>query len=176
MLKVEEPKDLTRDILKSETCAFSCPELKLEINPGTLGGRFTTVEGLLTQVRDDLHAQIFDTSGYGGSGGDSISVDAKEQWDSFFADVDQAIKGVKKFTVILKDPMACSYVQNLRAPDDDPQLTIEDYERTEEEEEELGLLDIKTEGYEVDTKGKMGPGSEKITSETAPSSKQADER
>ena len=58
----------------------------------------------------------------------------------------------------------------------DPQLTIEDYERTEEEEEELGLLDIKTEGYEVDTKDEKDPGAERVTSETASPSKQPEER
>ena len=33
---------------------------------------------------------------------------------------------------------------------EDPQILHEDYERTEEEMEELGLLDMKTEGYEND--------------------------
>ena len=50
VLTVEDSTDLARDILKSETCGLECPELKLQVNPGTLGGRFTTVEGLLTQV------------------------------------------------------------------------------------------------------------------------------
>ncbi len=30
------------------------PELDFEVQSGTLGGRFTTVEGLLAQVRDQL--------------------------------------------------------------------------------------------------------------------------
>lgn len=40
-----------------------------------------------------------------------------------------------------------SYIQNLYAPDPDPNLTIEEYERTWHESEELGLNDIKTEEY-----------------------------
>ncbi|ERF74373.1 hypothetical protein EPUS_02060 [Endocarpon pusillum Z07020] len=69
-LRVENTADLSRDILKSETAALKSPELGLEVQPGTLGGRFTTVEGLLTQVRDQLHGQIFDIeSRNGGSGG-----------------------------------------------------------------------------------------------------------
>ena len=43
--------------------------------------------------------------------------------------------------------------QNLYAPDPDPHLTVERYKRTWEQDEELGLNDIKTENYgEVEEK------------------------
>jgi zinc finger protein len=147
ILKVEGPTDLGRDILKSESCALECPELNLSVNPGTLGGRFTTVEGLLTQVRDDLHQQIFDVGDAAGAGGDSLESEAKGKWKAFFDGLGEAIKGKRKFTVVLKDPLASSYVQNLCSPDPDPQIETEDYVRTVEEEEDLGLSDMKTEGY-----------------------------
>ncbi|OTB12057.1 hypothetical protein K445DRAFT_67248 [Daldinia sp. EC12] len=148
-LRVENAEDLARDILKSESCSLECPELNLQVNPGTLGGRFTTVEGLLTQVRNDLHSQIFETGT--SEGGDSLSENEKSQWTKFFQDIDAAIKGEKKFTVILTDPLASSYVQKAVDPgQDDPQITTEDYQRTDEEEEDLGLRDMKTEGYEAD--------------------------
>lgn len=150
-LKVQKPEDLGRDILKSESCALECPELNLSVNPGTLGGRFTTVEGLLTQVRDDLHQQIFDVGDDTGAGGDSLPSEAKTNWANFFNGIDAAIRGETKFTVILTDPLASSYVQNLCSPEEDPQITSEEYERTDEEEEDLGLKDMKTEGYENDT-------------------------
>jgi len=146
-LKVERASDLGRDILKSESCALECPELNLSVNPGTLGGRFTTVEGLLTQVRDDLHQQIFDVGDEVGAGGDSLPSEAKKNWKVFFDGVNEAIKGERKFTVVLTDPLASSYVQNLCSPEKDPQISEEDYERTTEEEEDLGLADMKTEGY-----------------------------
>ncbi|KAE8453558.1 hypothetical protein EG329_010419 [Mollisiaceae sp. DMI_Dod_QoI] len=147
ILRVEGPTDLARDILKSESCALECPELNLSVNPGTLGGRFTTVEGLLTQVRDDLHQQIFDVDDSADAGGDSLPSESKQTWKTFFDGLGEAIKGERKFTVVLKDPLASSYVQNLCSPDDDPQITTEEYERTAEEEEDLGLADMKTEGY-----------------------------
>jgi len=153
-LTVEDSTDLARDILKSETCGLECPELKLQVNPGTLGGRFTTVEGLLTQVRDDLRSQIFEANGAPGQqpnagGGDSLSADEKAQWDDFFGGLDDAIAGRRPFTVILTDPFASSFVQpNTDDPNADPKIKKETYERTEEEEEELGLRDMKTEGYE----------------------------
>ncbi|PHH76784.1 hypothetical protein CDD82_3851 [Ophiocordyceps australis] len=158
-LEVNGPTDLARDILKSETCALECPQLKLHVNPGTLGGRFTTVEGLLTQVRNDLHGQIFQAArtdagreaSAASSGGDSLSTQDKQQWDSFFTDLDAAIAGHKPFTLILTDPFASSFVQPLAdAPDSDDSITREAYHRTDQEEEELGLRDMKTEGYEQD--------------------------
>jgi zinc finger protein len=145
-LQVERPEDLARDILKSESCFLECPELSLSVNPGTLGGRFTTVEGLLTQVRDDLHQQIFD---FDDEAGDSLPSEDKANWEKFFEGIDAAIKGEIKFRVILTDPLARSYIQNLCSPND-PQITTEDYERTLQEEEELGLTDMKIEGYMID--------------------------
>ena len=53
-------------------------------------------------------------------------------------------------TIVLDDPCGNSYVQNYSAPEPDPQIKVEDYERTEEEKEELGLNDMQTENYEQD--------------------------
>jgi zinc finger protein len=141
---VDTKEDLSRDILKAESCAMSCPELNLSVEPGTLGGRFTTVEGILTQVRDDLKSSIYDT----GAGGDSMATTAKSKWGDFFDKLTAAINGEVKFTITLEDPLASSYVQSFTAPEPDPKITMEDYDRTEEEMESLGLNDMKTENYE----------------------------
>ncbi|KAF4510950.1 hypothetical protein G6O67_002794 [Ophiocordyceps sinensis] len=159
-LRVDGPVDLARDILKSETCGMECPELNLEVNPGTLGGRFTTVEGLLTQVRNDLHGQIFEASGPGGAGagGDSLAATERDRWRAFFDGLDAATRGDTAFTVVLTDPFASSFVQPLvDPPAPDPKITREAYDRTAEEEEELGLRDMKTEGYEAPDKEEAQP-------------------
>ncbi|KAF1944473.1 zinc finger protein zpr1 [Clathrospora elynae] len=151
-VNINTKEDLSRDILKAESCAMSCTELNLSVEPGTLGGRFTTIEGLLTQVRDDLKSSIFDTS----DAGDSMDSGSKGKWATFFANLAAAINGDAKFTLVLEDPLASSYVQSFTAPEPDPQIKVEDYERTEEEKEDLGLNDMKTEGYEEEhaaTKG-----------------------
>lgn len=147
ILTVEDPSDLARDILKSESCALECPELSLSVNPGTLGGRFTTVEGLLTQVRNDLHQHIFNVGENENNTSDSLSSETIITWTNFFHQLDEAINGKRKFTVVLTDPLGSSYVQNLCLPHDDPHLKTEEYERTQEEEDDLGLTDMKTEGY-----------------------------
>ena len=143
-LEVTESGDLQRDILKSETCLVRIPACQVEVQPGTMGGRFTTVEGLLTQIRDDLHGSIFDMDDTDGSGGDSMPEEKKRTWKEFFTQLDKAINAEIKYTILLEDPLANSYVQSLCAPDPDPQITTEEYERTGEEEEELGLRDMKT--------------------------------
>lgn len=78
-LKVEDIDDLSRDILKvcsntpvegvyvilnfqSETCSLSIPEISLALQGGTLGGRFTTMEGILDQVYDELNEKVYMTS------------------------------------------------------------------------------------------------------------------
>ena len=57
----------------------------------------------------------------------------------------------RPFTLILDDPLANSYLQNLYAPDSDPNLEIVVYDRSWEQNEELGLNDIKVEGYSADS-------------------------
>ena len=50
---------------------------------------------------------------------------------------------------MLTDPLASSYVQSLADPPAvDEAITKTSYTRTDEEEEDLGLKDIKVEGYE----------------------------
>lgn len=151
-LRIENQVDLSRDILKSESCELQSSDLGLEVQPGTLGGRFTTVEGLLTQVRDQLRGQIFDVEdGPGLKAGDSMTDETKTRWDTFFGRLDRALKADFVFSITLVDPLANSFVQkNTDGDEPDPQITIEEYERTEEEMEELGLNDMKTEGYHMD--------------------------
>ena len=151
-LQVQNKEDLSRDILKSESAVLECPELQLRVEPGTMGGRFTTVEGILTQIKRDLRAQAFGledgdaTIPTGDS--NSMAAESRQAWDFFFENLSGAIDGKKAFTLALVDPLASSYVQSLTAPEPDPQIEVQDYERTGQEEEHLGLKDIKTEGYE----------------------------
>ena len=147
-LEVKTIEDMSRDILKSESCILKSHDLGLEVQPGTLGGRFTTVEGLLTQMRNQLHGQIFDAGNEDLPGGDSMAAETKSNWNSFFDKLDAAIKAEFPYSIILEDPLANSFVQLNVDSGEDPQVRTEEYERTEDEMEELGLNDMKTEGYE----------------------------
>jgi zinc finger protein len=136
-LRVTEKDDLARDILKSETCGLTIPELELNLVPGTLGGRFTTIEGLLSQVHDELHSRVFTETS------DSMDKETLERWEKFLGRLKTAIEGDTVFHVIMEDPLAASYIQNVYAPDEDPNMVIEDFERTEQQNEDLGITDMR---------------------------------
>jgi len=140
-LKVEDSEDLSRDILKSESCGLQIPEIELVLQPGTLGGRFTTLEGLLDQVYEELSDKLL-------MSGDSMTGD-RQVFVKFLANLKAVKSAEQPFTLILEDPLANSYLQNLYAPDPDPNMTIETFERTWEQNEDLGLNDMKVEGYET---------------------------
>ncbi|CCH62518.1 hypothetical protein TBLA_0H02330 [Henningerozyma blattae CBS 6284] len=133
----DDAADLSRDILKSETCSMVVPELNLDIQEGTLGGRFTTLEGLLRQVYEELEARVFSQTS------DSMDEETKKRWMDFFAKLKEAIAGKLNFTVIMTDPLAGSYIQNVYAPDEDPNMKIEDFVRTDRQNEDLGLTNME---------------------------------
>ncbi|ANB14902.1 Zpr1p [Sugiyamaella lignohabitans] len=135
-LRIDDADDLARDILKSETCGLVIPELDLDLTPGTLGGRFTTVEGLLRQVHEELETRVFTETS------DSMDTTTLNRWKNFLARLMAAINGEIKFTIVMEDPLAASYIQNVYAPDPDPNMEIEDYERTHDQNEDLGLNDM----------------------------------
>nr|CAG8434212.1 3387_t:CDS:2 [Entrophospora candida] len=138
-LKILDLEDMSRDILKSETCGLSIPEIELELLSGTLGGRFTTVEGLLKQIYDQLEGTTPFISG------DSVKDESKRSFGTFINELKKVINcEVLPVTLILDDPLANSYIQNPNAPDPDPNMEIEMYERTWEQNEVLGLHDMNS--------------------------------
>ncbi|XP_050360188.1 zinc finger protein ZPR1 isoform X1 [Nymphalis io] len=144
-VRIANREDFSRDVLKSETCSMSIPELDLEVGGRALGGRFSTAEGLvratLEQIKDAPTLQ-----------GDAPKL-AKENLERFTEKLQEVIDGKRAITLILDDPAGNSYVQNLN---DDPAtfddgLKVTRYERTYEQNDELGLNDMKTEGYDVES-------------------------
>ncbi|KAI8074217.1 ZPR1 zinc-finger domain-containing protein [Gilbertella persicaria] len=146
-LNITDAEDLSRDILKSETCGLTIPEINLELTQGTLGGRFTTVEGLLRQVHTELRERASFIEGDSGTDPEKI------KWSTFLQNLTDVADG-KRFpvTLIIDDPLSNSYLQNLYAPDPDPEMVIEEYERSWETNEDLGLNDMKLDNYEEDAK------------------------
>ncbi|XP_071957495.1 zinc finger protein ZPR1-like [Antedon mediterranea] len=142
-LNITDPIDLNRDVLKSETCTLKIPSLEFELCSGTLGGKFTTLEGLLTDVKGQL-SQI-NTFKLGDSSQPSDNVKMKE----FLEKLDKIISGQSNVSIILDDPAGNSYLQNLYAPEQDPELTVRRYTRTHEQMEELGLDQISTDNYQA---------------------------
>lgn len=55
-LLIADEEDMSRDLLKSDSARVSLPELELDTMSGTLGGRFTTVEGILGLIKDQVRS------------------------------------------------------------------------------------------------------------------------
>lgn len=57
-LKAKSENDLKRDVFKSETASLEIPEIELEMSYGTLGGVYTTVEGILDKMLKHLEENV----------------------------------------------------------------------------------------------------------------------
>ncbi|KAJ8603922.1 hypothetical protein CTAYLR_009716 [Chrysophaeum taylorii] len=164
-LACRDARDLRRDILKSDTASLEIPDLGLQLTRGTLGSIYTTVEGALQKIRASL------AEGNPFAAGDSADPDAKERFREFLARLDALVEGTTfPFELHLSDPLANSFIGPRRSDavghdplatfeeeesqreedddddDDDDGLEVREYDRTWEEEEELGLHDIDTAG------------------------------
>lgn len=156
-LLVTSKDDLSRDLLKGESCGISVPELDLQLDAYTLGGRFTTIEGLLVQIRDELHSRFPYLSGdsdllqHSAEKGDRRQDDADDgdergtKMREFLRKLQQCIDQDLPFHFVMDDPLGGSYLQNPYAPDADPNMLVEDYERSYDQNEMLGLNDMDVE-------------------------------
>ncbi|KAE8663102.1 zinc finger protein ZPR1 isoform X2 [Hibiscus syriacus] len=138
-LCVKNVNDLSRDVIKSDTASVKVPELELELASGTLGGIVTTVEGLITKISESLERV------HGFTFGDSLDESKKNKWLDFKASLNKILSMSEPWTLVLDDALANSFI----APTtddikDDHQLIFEEYERSLEQNEELGLNDIDT--------------------------------
>ncbi|KAG0566349.1 hypothetical protein KC19_7G057100 [Ceratodon purpureus] len=138
-LVIKSTRDLSRDVIKSDTASVEIPELELELSAGTLGGLVTTVEGLLSNISESLKRV------HGFSVGDSAEAWKKSKWQEFDLHLQKLLRAEEQFTLVLDDALANSFIAP--ATDDfesDTQLTSEEYERTFEQNEDLGLNDMDT--------------------------------
>jgi zinc finger protein len=178
ILKATCQDDLGREVLKSDTAGIEIPEVELELDEGGLDGLYTTVEGLLEKLHDRLKGANPFQSGdaakkqhLSNDGGEFSKPSLSAQRYMEFLD---NLKGLKEgrgfpFTLIISDPLSNSFVGPipsdaialaLQAEKDgnndcyhqyvDKYMEIEEYERTFDQNEILGLNDIKTENYQID--------------------------
>ncbi|XP_035007459.1 zinc finger protein ZPR1 [Hippoglossus stenolepis] len=141
-LHITDPSDMSRDLLKSETCFVLIPELDFELGMAALGGKFTTLEGLLKDIKDLIVSKNPFICG------DSVASDRMRKLAEFGEKIEDVIAVRRDVHLILDDPAGNSYMQNVYAPDPDPEMTYERYTRTFEQNEDLGLNGMMTEGYQ----------------------------
>ncbi|KAH3766532.1 nucleolar zincfinger protein [Pelomyxa schiedti] len=164
-LQVRGKADLDRSFLKSDTASLRIPEVDLELGEGSLGGKFTTVEGILTDILTQLENLPF-------VGGDSAEAPTRARMQSLLASMKEFRDGTAPFTLIVDDPLANSHIQRLDVDDSEPSSSsssstteptsatpsttvvsrdsnfeVIDYERSMDQNDRLGLLDMNTENY-----------------------------
>ncbi|GJD11556.1 Zinc finger protein ZPR1 [Galdieria sulphuraria] len=118
-LHAQNEDDLSRSVLLSDTCHIMVPELSLQVE-GSSFCKWSTVEGIFKDIAENMENQ------YSFLLGDSMKPEQREKWQSFLQHLNRIANGEEwEFTLILDDPAGNSYIQNICAPEQDPQLEIE---------------------------------------------------
>ena len=125
---------MNRDLFKSDSCVLEIPEIDFSMAPGSLDSMYTTVEGLLVKLHDSLKEN--NPFGIGDSS-------TNTKYLEFLTSINE-LKEFKRgpFTIIMDDAISNCFIYNPNAPEADPQIEIKVYERTEEQNDELGINDM----------------------------------
>ena len=153
-LTVLSSDDLKRDVLKSDSAMVTIPELDLELGHGTLGGVYTTVEGLMNKIFTNLRDNNPFAVGDSATQHHSEELGTNPRFLSFLDNLQAFAKGEHlPFTLIIRDPLGNSFISaplgSFLPPEADVNLTMQDFERSFDENEEFGLNDINTRDFET---------------------------
>jgi zinc finger protein len=126
---VENGEDLSRQLIKSDTCVFRIEDLDLEVPPGR--GQLTNVEGILSLIAQDLSEK---------------QEERKEAIPEVFQKIEIIIQSLKAmaegtnfpFTITADDPAGNSWVEP-SPTDGRGKMVRSDYNRTTEQNTALGL-------------------------------------
>ena len=101
-LKIETKNDLNRQVIKSDYC--SCKFVELDIEIPAKRGQFTNVEGLLTQIKEDLAADQ--------PARKAVDPVMHDKIEEVIAKLTAAINGeILPLTLIVDDPSGNSWVE-----------------------------------------------------------------
>ena len=140
-LRVGSDADLKREVVISDAATVRLPALEMEVQAV---GRYTTVEGLVTGLASGLaHAAIVSEAGEP-DGGVLGSIEGKIT--ALLADC-----ATSPFAVEISDPLALSFIAEPSLADSEAAaaagvLELEEWERSEEENLDLGLIDAHSAG------------------------------
>ena len=154
-LRAETLNDMSRDVIKSDTACVALPEIEFELQESGLG-LCTTVEGLLLKMHDDLkESNPFASAGDGSSS--SSSSTTQDKFEMFLTKLKSIVEGkCFPFTLVITDPLSNSFVgpipengeqfvhSNYPIIPHDKGITIEEFQRSHEQNENLGLNDVRT--------------------------------
>ncbi|KYN97349.1 putative zinc finger protein [Plasmodium gaboni] len=159
-LTVNNKNDLNRFVIKSETASINIPVVELTSDYGTLGGTLTTVEGLIMKIIESLEEKFkfllgdsnINTHQYEN---ENIPDAVNNNVDTTSSKIRELIKKLYKlckteefcpYDLIIDDIASNSYISS-DVVGEDPNLNEEEYERTYEQNDMLGLTSMQTENY-----------------------------
>ncbi|EUD68673.1 zinc finger protein [Plasmodium inui San Antonio 1] len=166
-LTVRSKSDLNRFVIKSETASIHIPIVDLTSDYGILGGSLTTVEGLILKIIESLEDKFkfllgdssTKTQGYDQGGeqtNDNALPKSQIKNEEFITSKIKSLIGnlyklckteeLCPFDFVIDDIASNSYISS----DDimhDENLKEEEYERTFEQNDMLGLTSMNTENY-----------------------------
>ena len=174
-LAVDSAEDLAREVLKSDTAGVAIPEIEMKLEEGGLDGLYSTVEGLIRRMHERLAST--NPFGTGDSavkqhrdndGGAFSEMSPRQVKYVEFMDRLKSMADGKflPFTFIIDDPLSNSFIGPIASVANalalqaekegnkvcygnytDSSINIEEYTRSFEQNEMLGLNDIQTENY-----------------------------
>ncbi|KAJ3242158.1 NAD-dependent protein deacetylase sirtuin-2 [Chytriomyces hyalinus] len=145
---VRNEASLTREVLKAETCSFRIPELDLDLTTASMGTQFMSLRALIKAVYQEIERTAAPLSVAFAS--DPKAEQRRGIFERLLAKLTKALNVETPYTIVLDDPLGTSFLQNIYAPDPDPDLTTETYERTVEQNEDYGLNDLNVDDYQND--------------------------
>merc|ERR1719412_363603 len=128
---IRNERDLCRQVVKSDHATLSVPEIELEIPPRGQKGEVSTVEGVLQRTVAGLEQDQPVRR--------HLDPDGAAQIDEFLGRIRACLALASPFTLQLDDPSGNSFIENPAAPGPDPGRETEQYERTREQDHQLGL-------------------------------------
>eukprot|EP01129_Flabellula_baltica_P013258 TRINITY_DN6126_c0_g2_i1.p1 TRINITY_DN6126_c0_g2~~TRINITY_DN6126_c0_g2_i1.p1 ORF type:complete len:465 (+),score=139.47 TRINITY_DN6126_c0_g2_i1:40-1395(+) len=130
-LRINDVEDLNRQLVKSDYAYVYLPELDFEIPSETQKGILSTVEGILTQARDNIaHLQPVRRE---------VDPENAQKIDEFLDKLQACIDIDHPFIIIVDDYSGNSFIENPFAPAEDPEMIVTYYERSREQDESLGI-------------------------------------
>eukprot|EP00520_Triparma_pacifica_P004001 CAMPEP_0118636988 /NCGR_PEP_ID=MMETSP0785-20121206/2918_1 /TAXON_ID=91992 /ORGANISM="Bolidomonas pacifica, Strain CCMP 1866" /LENGTH=505 /DNA_ID=CAMNT_0006528155 /DNA_START=67 /DNA_END=1581 /DNA_ORIENTATION=- len=187
-LTIEGVEDMGREVLKSDTGGIMIPEIDMELDEGGMDGVYSTVEGLVKKLYDNIKAANPFGSGdsgkknhLGNDGGEFNTGGMGEKWNKFLVTLAECRDGKRfPFTLVISDPLSNSFIGprpsiaaslaleieksggEVPPAPPDPQLKVTEYERTQDQDDILGISDMKTEGYNPSVEGGVNLGTDEM--------------
>lgn len=131
-LEILKPDDLNRRIVKSDRTSVKFVQLDFEIPSASQKGEVTTIEGIINRSIAGLQQdQVLRRIQH---------PEVAQQLDEFVGKLEHLKLVETPFTIVFEDISGNSRVENPHAPNPDPQCSMTHFNRTQEQNHELGMF------------------------------------